>query len=153
MDLTTLVMPGAQSLVTSILTDTWLQTRTAIAKSWARRRNAASPGGYADPDPAAIDHASHELDTARQQALDLAGSGSEPDRAARMQLFWAGYLAGQLAARPELADVLAQLPALLGAGVPTSQTTNVHNTNTMSGTVHGPVIQVGNIQGSSTFGR
>jgi hypothetical protein len=151
MDLTTLVMPGAQSLVTSILTETWGQTRTAIAKLWARRHNASGPSAYAEPNAAAIEHASHELDAARQQALELAGSGSESDRAARMQLFWAGYLSGQLAARPELADVLAQLPALLGAGAPTSQTTNVHNT--ISGTVHGNAVQAGDIHGNISFGR
>ena len=151
MDLTTLVMPGAQSLVTSILADTWVQTRTAIAKLWARRRNASSPGEYADPDATAIDHAGHELDAARQQALELAGNGSESDQAARMQLFWAGYLAGQLAGRPELADVLAQLPTLLGAGAPTSQTTNVHNT--ISGKVTGNALQAGDIHGNISFGR
>jgi hypothetical protein len=152
MDLTTLVMPGAQSLVTSILADTWVQTRSAIAKLWARRRSASNPGEYASPaDATAIEHASHELEAARQQALELAGSGSESDRAARMQLFWAGYLAGQLAARPELADVLAQLPALLGAGSPTSQTTNVHNT--ISGTVSGNALQAGDIHGNISFGH
>jgi hypothetical protein len=151
MDLTMLVMPGAQSLVTSILTDTWGQARTAIAKLWARKHNASGASAHAEPDAAAIEHAGRELDTARQQALELAGSGSESDRAARMQLFWAGYLAGQLAARPELSDVLAQLPALLGAGAPTSQTTNVHNS--ITGTVHGGAVQAGDIHGNISFGR
>ena len=68
-----------------------------------------------------------------------------------MQLFWAGYLAGQLAARPELADVLAQLPTLLGTGAPTSQTTNVHNT--ISGKVTGNALQAGDIHGNISFGR
>jgi hypothetical protein len=151
MDLTMLVMPGAQSLVTSILTDTWGQTRTAIAKLWARKRSASGLSAYAEPDRAAIEDASRELDAARQQALELAGSGSESDRAARMQLYWAGYLAGQLAARPELSDVLAQLPALLGGGAQISQTTSVHNT--ISGTVHGSAVQAGDIHGNISFGR
>jgi hypothetical protein len=151
MDLTTMVMPGAQSLVTAVLTETWTQTRSAVAKLWARRQPAADGHAYADPAPAAIEQAGRELDVAREQALELAGTGSESDREARMQLFWAGYLAGQLAARPELATTLAELPALLGAGKPTSQTTNVHNT--ISGTVHGNAMQAGDIHGNITFGR
>jgi len=153
MDLTTVIMPGAQSLVTAILTDTWNQAHTAIAKLWARRRAAPGAGTatYADPDPAAIEQAGHELEAARRQALELAGNGPESDRAARMRLFWAGYLAGQLAARPELAGALAELPALLGEGAPTTQTTNVHNT--ISGTVHGNAVQAGDIHGNITFGR
>ena len=155
MDLTAVIMPGAQSLVTAIVTDTWNQAHTAIAKLWARRRPAPGTGAatatYTDPDPTAIEQAGHDLETARRQALELAGNGPESDRAARMQLFWAGYLAGQLAARPELADALAELPALLGAGTVTSQTTNVHNT--ISGTVHGNAVQAGDIHGNITFGR
>jgi len=153
MDLTTVVMPGAQSLVTAIVTDTWSQAHAAIARLWARRRLAPGTGtaAYADPDPAAIEQAGRELEAARRQAVELAGTGPESDRAARMQLFWAGYLAGQLAARPELAGALAELPTLLGAGTPTSQTTNVHNT--ISGTVHGNTVQAGDVHGNITFGR
>ena len=150
MDLSTVVMPGAQSLVTAIVTDTWNQAHTAIAKLWARRRPTLDTGTYADPDPAAIEQAGHELEAARRQAIELAGDGPESDRAARMQLFWAGYLAGQLAARPELAGALAELPALLGGGTPMSQTGNVYNS--ISGTVRGNVVQAGDI-GSITFGR
>ena len=151
MDLTTVVMPGAQSLVTAILTETWGQAHTAIARLWARRGSASGISAYSEPDVSAIEQAGQELEVARQQALELAGSGSESDRAARMRLFWAGYLAGQLAARPELAEVLTQLPTLLGAGAPASQTTTVNNT--ISGTVHGSALQAGDIHGNITFGR
>ena len=146
MDATTLVMPGAQSLVTAVLTDTWNQARAALANRWARRHPAADGRTYADPEPAAIEQAARELDVARQLSLELAGGGSDADREARMRLFWAGYLAGQLAARPELATALAELPTLFGAGTPVSQTTNVHNT--ISGTVHGNAVQAGDIHGS-----
>ena len=156
MDLTTVVMPGAQSLVTAILTDGWGQARTAIAKLWAGRRATPGTSAYADsqaePGAAAIERADHELEAARRQALELAGSGPDAERADRMRLFWAGYLAGQLAARPELADVLAQLPALLSTGAPASQTTNVH-ANNLSGRVDGPVVQTADIHGGFTFGR
>ena len=169
MDVTTLVMPGAQSLVAAVLAESWGQTRTAIAKLWARGRgapgshpntntyvvsHAASPGTAAEPDEpdaAAIEQAGHELDAARQQALDLAGDGSEADRAARMQLFWAGYLAGQLAARPELAYAVAQLPALLGAAQQASPSTTVHNT--ISGKVRGSALQTGDVHGDIIIGR
>jgi len=150
MDLTTVFLPGAQSLVTAIMTETWGQARTAVAKLWVRKH----PGTTTYPDTAseaaAIEQAGYELDAARRQALELAGDGPESDRAARMRLFWAGYLAGQAAARPELAAAIAELPALLGAGGPTSQTSTVHNT--ISGTVHGNAVQAGDI-GNITFGR
>lgn len=149
MDLTTLVMPGAQSLVNAVLTDTWNQARSGLAKLWARRRPAADGHTYADPEPAAIEQAGHELDAARQQALELAGTGSASDRETRMQLFWAGYLAGQLAARPELATAFAELPAMLGAGRPVTQTTNITNIrNRFDGTATAPVIQAGYIRDS-----
>jgi hypothetical protein len=132
--------------------DAWTCQRwSCLARSpWARRRPTLDTGTYADPDPAAIEQAGHELEAARRQAIELAGDGPESDRAARMQLFWAGYLAGQLAARPELAGALAELPALLGGGTPMSQTGNVYNS--ISGTVRGNVVQAGDI-GSITFGR
>jgi hypothetical protein len=137
MDLTTVFMPGAQSLVTAILTDTWTQARAAVAKLWVRRHPATT-----------LDQAGHQLEAARTQALELAGTGPEPDRAARMQLFWAGYLAGQAAARPELAAAFAELPKLLAAAAPQqSQTTTTRNTNSMSGTFSGLTIQVGTING------
>lgn len=139
MDLTTVFMPGAQSLVTAILTDSWTQARATVAKLWVRKHPATS-----------LDQASRDLDTARRQALALAGNGPEADRAARMQIFWAGYLAGQAAARPELATAFAELPALLGV-LPLPQSAAVQNT--ISGTVHGNAVQVGDIQGNVTISR
>lgn len=140
MDLTTAFMPGAQSLVTAILTDTWTHARTAVAKLWASRHAETSEDG-----------ATRELDAARGQALELAGTGPEADRAARMQLFLAGYLAGQAAARPELSAAFAELPALLGADRPVSRNSMVNNT--ISGTVQGGAVQTGEIHGDITFGR
>jgi hypothetical protein len=136
MDLTTVFMPGAQSLVTAILTDTWHQARAAVAKLWVRRGD----------DRASLDRVSGELDVARGQALELAGSGPESERAERMQIFWAGYLAGQAAARPELAAVLTELPALLAASQPSTFTNNI------SGTVHN-AVQTRDIHGDFTINR
>ena len=139
MDLTTAFMPGAQSLVTAILTDTWAQARTIIAKLWSRR------GGGSG----ALDQAGRELDAARGQALELAGSGTEAERADRMRLFWAGYLAGQAAARPELAAMFAELPTLLGAQA--SQAPSFQNN--ITGKITGTAVQTGDIHGDFNINR
>jgi hypothetical protein len=139
MDLTTAFMPGAQSLVTAILTDTWAQARTTVAKLWSRR------GGGSG----AVDQAGRELDAARSQALELAGSGTEAERADRMRLFWAGYLAGQAAARPELAAMFAELPTLLGARA--SQASSFQNN--ISGSITGTAVQTGDIHGDFNINR
>jgi hypothetical protein len=139
MDLTTAFMPGAQSLVTAILTDTWAQARTTVAKLWSRR------GGGSG----ALDQASRELDAARSQALELAGSGTEAERADRMRLFWAGYLAGQAAARPELAAMFAELPTLLSAR--TSQAPSFQNN--ITGKITGTAVQTGDIHGDFNINR
>lgn len=149
MDLTTLVTPGAQSLVTAILTESWTQLRSTLARQWARRReHATADAADPAPDPAAIEAAGRELDSAREQALALAGDGSAADRALRMQLFLAGYLAGRLAVCPELADVVAQLPTLLAPGAAANPAPVVDasaNFNSMSGTASGIVIQARSI--------
>jgi hypothetical protein len=146
MDLTPIVTSGAQSLVAAILNDTWAQARGALSRLWARRR-----GADAAPDTVAVEHAGRDLDAARDQALALAGAGDAADRDERMRLFLAGYLAGQLAARPELAEAVAALPTLLGAGAPTSSTTAIDNIhNSFSGQARN-VVQTGNIDGGVNF--
>ncbi|WP_034266573.1 hypothetical protein [Actinospica robiniae] len=149
MDLTSVVMPGAQSLVTAILTDSWSQVRAALSRLWARRR----PEDHASASSAAaLEAAGAELDLAREQALAIAGQGSESERAGRMELFWAGYLAGQLAARPELSDAMKALPALL-TSQPTASFTTATTTKTISGTVHGGAVQADDVSGGISFGR
>jgi len=142
-------MPGAQSLVTAIVTDSWSQVRTALSRLWARRRPEDGPSG---PGVAALEAAGMELDVARQQALAIAGDGSESERADRMQLFWVGYLAGQIAARPELADAVGGLPVLLDAqrGGSVTMTTN---SKTFSGSARGSVVQADDVSGGIVFGR
>lgn len=142
-------MPGAQSLVTAILTDSWSQTRAALARLWARRR----PDEHTSASSAAeVEAAGAELDLAREQALLVSGEGPEPERAGRMELFWIGYLAGQLAARPELADPMRALPTVLAAQEATSHTTVVTN-KAISGTVHGDVVQADDVSGGIRFSR
>ncbi|WP_194909437.1 hypothetical protein [Catenulispora rubra] len=148
MDLTSVVMPGAQSLVTAIVTDSWSQVRTAMSRLWARHR---AEDGSTGPSVAALEAAGTELDLARQQALAVAGDGPESERADRMQLFWIGYLAGQIAARPELADALGGLPVLLDAqrGASVTMTTNTKN---FSGSARN-AVQADDVSGGITFGR
>jgi hypothetical protein len=143
MDLASLVTPGAQSLVTAILSDSWAHARSTLAQHWARRH---SQGAGADAD--AVERAGRELEAARDQALALAGPADAAHGNERMRLFLAGYLAGQLAARPELADTVAALPALLGTG-PTTTTTNTY---TLSGEAQN-VVQSESITGGVYFGR
>lgn len=143
----TVVMPGAQSLVSAILTDSWSQARTALSRLWARRRpEDLSP----DPSPAALERAKEELDLAKEQAVAVAGEGSELERTERMTIFWAGYLAGQVAARAELAAAIRAIPGLLE---PPPEASISKASNTISGTVHGNVVQADNISGGIKFGR
>jgi hypothetical protein len=152
-DPTSLVLPGAQSLVAAVLSDTWEQARSALARLWARRHPGATdtnPDSDADLDAGAVESAGRELDAVRGQALELAGEGDEAVRAARMELFLAGYLAGQLAARPELAETVRTLPELLGAGAPYPSPGEVYNLKI--GRVRGSVVQARDIQGDVHFG-
>ncbi|WP_344669938.1 hypothetical protein [Catenulispora yoronensis] len=150
MDLVNVVTPGAQSLVTAVLTDSWGQVRSAIARMWARRRSDSEPAGA---ESAAVVAANTELDLAREQALAIAGQGPEPERSSRMELFWVGYLAGQLAARPELVDAVKALPALLESRSATAPVTVVTINKTVSGSVRGNVAQTDDVSGGIRFGR
>lgn len=148
MDLIAVVTPGAQSLATAILTDSWNQARTALARLWAHRRSTAPA-----PDLAALERAGAELDIARNQAITVAGNGPESEQASRMELFWIGYLAGQLAAHPELSEAVQALPEVLGAGLAPAALSGTVNNKTISGTVHGSAIQAGDVSGGINIGR
>lgn len=141
MDLTSIVLPGAQTLVSSLMSEAWTHTRSALSRLWASQNSHSEADE--DHDTEAYDR---QLDAAKQQAIVLAGDGTAMDRAARMELFWAGYLSGQLASRPELADGIRALPGLFGNQQGQAKATTVHNT--VSGTVNGRVIQAGDIHGN-----
>jgi len=150
MDLTAMVTPGAQSLATAILTDSWSQARTALSRLWAHRHPSSHPN---ESELTALERAGTELDLARQQAIVVAGNGPESERANRMEVFWIGYLAGQLAARPELTTAIQSLPELLG-GWPGSEPTRASvTTKTVSGTVHGNAVQADDVTGGINFNR
>lgn len=147
-DLATVVTPGAQSLVTAILTDTWAQARTVIARIWARRQTGDDAGDLGD---GALERVSRELDNAMQQAVALAGDGLEAERAERMELFMAGFLVGQLSARPELVDAIREMPSLVGINGSSSPTTMKAGKTIRGSTVQGNVVQADDISGGIRF--
>jgi hypothetical protein len=126
------ILPGAQSLVNAILTDGWAQLRSKLASRWSKDAHSGQ------------DDAEQRLEVGYSQSLALAGEGDE--RQARLEAYWAGYLAALLAERPGLLGAIRDLgsSAATDAG-----RANVHNTNT--GTV-GTLLQAGNLHGDITFG-
>jgi hypothetical protein len=133
MDPLTVVLPGAQSLVTAILTDGWTHVRTALAQRWSRQTR--------EPQ-AAVEQ---RLDAAHAQAAEMT-AGHERSEQALLQAYWAGYLAAALADRPALLDLVRDLHGTL---TDADATTSVHNTN--SGTVT-TLVQGRDISGGITFG-
>jgi hypothetical protein len=134
MDLSAVVFPGAQSLVSAMLSDAWAGTRAVIARRWGRGSHRETA------------QAESRLEDGRTQALALAGDG--PARDAILAAYWAGYLAALLAERPDLLDAVRDLgaPTQPAAAVSRSE---VHNSNT--GTVHGKLLQAGDIHGDISF--
>jgi len=126
------ILPGAQSLVNAILTDGWVQLRSKLASRWSKDAHSGQ------------DDAEQRLEAGHRQSLALAGEGD--DRQARLEAYWAGYLAALLAERPSLLEAIRDL------GSPTATQADhvtVHNANT--GTV-GTLLQAGDIHGDITFG-
>jgi hypothetical protein len=111
-----------------MLSDTWGAVRSAIARRWGR-------------DAARTTDVEQRLESARKQALAL--GGQDGDRQARLEAFWAGYLAGLLGERPDLADALQELTS---SENPASGT---RNSNT--GTVRGSLIQARDVNGNIQF--
>jgi hypothetical protein len=68
-----------------------------------------------------------------------------------MELFWVGYLAGQVGARSGLVGAVGALPALLGRGTECSAAT-VTVSSTIPGTVRGNVVLADDICGGIRFG-
>lgn len=145
MDLTAIVTPGAQSLVTSILTDTWGQARTVLARLWSDHR----PGPVARDG----DQVGRDLEAAREKALEIAGQGTLEQRTERMQLFWTEFLLRRLAERPDLAAQLAALPAALANPGTAGRCGDVRIVaQTVSGTVHGGAVLAEKVSGGVHFG-
>src|SRR5260221_8728792 len=95
MDLSALLLPGAQKLATAMLGDAWTLTRDAIARRWGR--------GDVD----ATDKAVAEPDDSRSQGLESFGRDLGNERL--MNAFLAGYVAAFARTQPESADALGRL--------------------------------------------
>ncbi|MGW1891189.1 hypothetical protein ACWCP6_13165 [Streptomyces sp. NPDC002004] len=135
MDPMTVILPGAQSLVTAILTDGWTHVRTALARRWSRQTR----------EPQAV--IEQRLDAAHAQSADLT-TGAAGDDQALLRAYWAGYLAAALAERPALIELVHGLRSTM-ADASTHDTSSVHNTN--SGTVT-TLVQGRDFNGDMTFG-
>ncbi|WP_194890891.1 hypothetical protein [Catenulispora pinisilvae] len=126
MDISTLLLPGAQKLAQAMLGDAWNMTRDALARRW----------GHGDR--AVAEAAAKELDDSREHALAL--FGSEQADEAQLNAFIAGYLAALTRTEPERIHDLVNLePA------PSSSEVTIGNINTgqvaklaqVDGDVHG----------------
>ena len=142
MDPTSIVLPGAQALVTQILSEGWTQ-----ARAWLVRR-LTRPGSAPQPE------LERRLDMAHVHADALAASDESVSvvadtsrRRALLEAYWAGYLAAMLNEHPEFAEVLAELATLaVGGPAPTG------TVNSVTGRVSGNVVQAGTIEGGVRFG-
>ena len=137
MDLSTVLMPGAQSLASAMLGDAWATARDAIARRWGR-------AGRAEVAEA---EAHLEASRARANAL-VAGTEDAGERDRMLVAYWVGYLAALLDERPDLSEAVAALRPAPAAGIVGSA--NVQNSN--SGTVHGSVVQARDVSGGVSFG-
>jgi hypothetical protein len=138
MDPVALILPGAQSLVSQILSDGWVQVR-----SWLSRRLSSSE----NPEQTEI---VRQLDIANEQAdaLPIPESGVSAETAHRLVLeaYWAGYLAALAGSHPELTTMLAEFAERGATASPTSAPVN-----SVSGTVSGHVVQAEHIDGGVRF--
>jgi hypothetical protein len=126
------VLPGAQSLVNAILTDGWTQARGALARRWSKQGSISRTA------------AEQRLDAGHEQSLVLAGEGE--GQRARLEMYWAGYLAGLATDRAELLDVIRELAASPASA---ARTTTVRNSNT--GNVR-TLLQLGDAHGGISIG-
>ncbi|WP_405849138.1 hypothetical protein [Streptomyces sp. NBC_01518] len=121
------VTPGAQSLVTTILADGWTHVRTALATRWSRRTGEAQT------------EVERRLDESHQQSITPAPN-AEAQRAA-MEAHWTAFLMTAIAQHPTLLDLVRDL----GDTSPAS----VHNINSGTATT---LLQARDIHGGITFG-
>lgn len=128
----TVVLPGAQTLVTAILTDGWTRVRTALAHRWSRQT---------DEPQSDIEH---RLDAAHTQASEMTADHGDSEQAL-LRAYWAGYLAAALAERPALLDLVRDLRGTLTAP---DTTASVQNVNSGTATT---VVQGRDFSGGITF--
>ena len=116
MDPASFVLPGAQSLVTEILSDGWAQARAWLAQRWSRHTGTSQ----ADLE--------RRLDDAREQSASFFAA----DRAA-LEAYWAGYLAALIGEHPGLAASLRESRPGVSNTVSGTVTGNVIQAGTIEG--------------------
>jgi hypothetical protein len=138
MDPVSVVLPGAQALVTQILSDGWAHVRGWLAKHLSRADG---------PSQAELER---RLDTASVQARTLPVPEADVPAAVAQRMvleaYWTGYLAALAGEHPDFAAALADLPEIQGTH-PAATTTN-----SVTGTVTGNVLQAGHVEGGVHFG-
>jgi uncharacterized protein YbjQ (UPF0145 family) len=123
MDLSALIMPGAQQLAAAVFNDTWAGVRDAVARRLGR-------GKHEETATAA---------TALESTANRARAAGDHDA---VVAYWAGYLEGLAAGRPDLSDLLESL----ASGMSAQPAPQVHNN--VTGTIYGKA----NIIGGSVHG-
>ncbi|MFJ8143236.1 hypothetical protein [Streptomyces sp. NPDC096013] len=121
------VTPGAQSLVTTILVDGWTHARTALAARWSHRTGEAQT------------EVERRLDDSHQQSITPAPS-AEAQRAA-MEAHWTAFFMTAIAQHPTLLDLVRELGE--------TSSGSVHNTNSGTATT---LVQARDVHGGITFG-
>jgi hypothetical protein len=140
MDMSTVLLPGAQNLASAMLTDAWSAIRGVIARKWARG------------DETSTSRMETELDAVRADAIAVsqaAGSdanSSSGQRQRELAFYWAGYLRRLLEERPDLAEVIASLPAADMQGH-TTVSVERGSAQVVHGDVHGAAISVERLEG------
>ena len=94
MDISALLLPGAQKLAAAMLSDAWTTTRDAIAGHWGRGSHKVAEEAVAD------------LEDSRAQALALFPA-TGPEQQPLLQAFLAGYLAALARTAPDRLEILA----------------------------------------------
>lgn len=151
MDLSPIVMPGVQNIVTAMLGDAWTATRDLIARRLGHGDadgHGGEPGAADGHKPAAEPESgrvSRELDLLRTRSLEPFAN-AEPDRRF-LEGFWYCYVTRMLDEHPGLADVLTELVA--GPGEPRTSLSVVSNIN--SGEVGRLLQNSGDIHGGVTM--
>ena len=130
-DALSLVIPGAQSLVTSILADGWTQARGALARRWSKKGSISQHG------------AEQQLERGHELSLQI----NTEDAASRamLEMYWTGYLAGLAAGNADLLNAIRELGQTQGTR---SQVSTVHNSNT--GTANS-LVQLGDVHGDANI--
>lgn len=141
MDLSTVLTPGLQNLVTAMLGEAWGATRDALARRLGRG------------DAESTQKAGYELDSVREdvQALVQDGEGTldvELDRRL-LEAYVAGYLRRVREEHPDVDEALTALPASIEAADQSTVATGSGMTQVFHGKV-GSVFSVERLDGGLT---